>query len=213
MGSGAALCHAPLDFARDERLGCDPLRTFAKRCIKAFTRMQRRVVAVLILLLGAALAAHQTASSAITPQLVERMIVKYGAKRTVNILIKQPSNDPNSDGKFDLVLDGVSSGDPRWLALIAKLEPGLSGHTALAESLPIAVAFALPKNPTGVLRYLASPRWLRTVCGYPMIEPTDKEERTYFKAAIPAVRAVREPNLLRAKRLCLSELMKSQQTP
>jgi len=167
---------------------------------------------VLILFLGAALSAHQATSSAITPKSVERMIDRYGARRTVQKLTKQDFNDTKSDfGKFDVVLDGISAGDPRWLALVTKIYPGTDA--AAAESLPIAVAQALPKNPTGVLRFFASSSWLRKVCGYPMIEPTDKEMRAYFKAAIPAVRAVREPTLQRAKKVCLTELMKAQQTP
>lgn len=162
--------------------------------------------------LGAALATHRAPTSAITPKSVERMIDRYGARQTVQKLTKQDPNDTKSEfGKFDVVLDGVASGDPRWLALVTKIYPGTDAGAA--ESLPIVVAQALPKNPAAVLRFFASSSWLRKVCGYPMIEPTEKEMRAYFKAALPAVRAVREPALQRAKKVCLTELIKAQQTP
>jgi hypothetical protein len=46
-----------------------------------------------------------------------------------------------------------------------------------------------------------------------MIEATEEEMRSYFKAAIPAVKAVRDPALQRAKEVCLAELVKAEKTP
>jgi hypothetical protein len=140
------------------------------------------------------------------------MINRDGAKQTVDKLSNTgPGGTQSEFGPFDKVLDGIASGDARWLALVPKLAPGTDAGTA--ESLPIALADALPKNPTGVLRLIKrDSSWLEA-CGYPMIEPTDKEMREYFKVAIPAVRSVHEPALRTARRLCLAELLKAQHAP
>jgi hypothetical protein len=166
---------------------------------------------VLALFLSAALFVDQT-SSAITPQKVERMIDRYGARQTVNKLANAGPDDTRTDfGDYDKVLDGVASGDARWLALVPKLRPGTDAGTA--EALRIAVAYALPENPAGVLHLITRlPSW-QDVCTYPMIEPTDEEMQAYFRAAIPAVKAVRDTALQREKSVCLAELVKAQRTP
>jgi hypothetical protein len=101
-------------------------------------------------------------------------------------------------------------GDPRWLVLVPKLDPGTDAGSA--EFLRIAVAEALPKNAAGVLRFASRLSWFRDACGYPMIEPTNREMRAYFRATIPALKAVHDPSLTRAKRICLTELIKAQRT-
>ena len=159
-------------------------------------------------LLGAALLTQRPASRAITPQAVERMVDRYGAEAAVNKLANASPNDTRTMfGDYDKVLAGVSSGNPRWLALVPRLDPGTDAGTS--EFLRIAVADALPKNAVAVLRFTSRLSWFRDACGYPMIEPTNRQMRAYFKAAIPALRAVHEPELQRAKRICLSELTKA----
>lgn len=149
---------------------------------------------------------------AVTPAAVTQMIDRLGDEGAVNKLITQKTTDQNNDlGRFEQVLDGIASGDPAWLALVPRLETG--GHAAAGESMPIVVAYALPKNPLGVLRLVTKNRRWLVSCGYPMIEPTKKEERAYFEAAIPAVRAVRDPELQTAKRMCLSELSRAERAP
>jgi hypothetical protein len=166
---------------------------------------------LLIWLLGAAAFAGQ-ASSAITPGAVERMIDRYGAKRTVDKLSNAPPNDTQREfGDFDEVLDGIASGNGLWLALVPRLAPGTDAGTA--ESLPIVIAEALPKNPVGVLRLIKQHTSWLDACGYPMIEPTRKEMRAYFRATIPAVKSVNEPGLQAVKGLCLSRLLKAQRSP
>ena len=166
---------------------------------------------VAFVFLAAALFANQSPSQ-VTPLAVSRMIDRYGAKATVARLSNAAPNDTHTDfGDFDKVLDGIASGDARWLALVPKLAPGTDAGTA--ESLPIVLAEALPKNPGGVLRLIKlDASWL-DVCRYPMIEPTDEEMRAYFKRAIPSVRSVYDPALQAAKHACLSELLKAQRTP
>ncbi len=140
------------------------------------------------------------------------MIDLYGAKATVNKLaIVAPDDSRSMFGIYDKVLDGVSSGDSRWLALVPRLDPGTDAGTA--EFLRIAVAEALPRNPVGVLRFTSGLAWFPDACGYPMIEPSKREMRAYFKAAIPALKAVHESTLARAKRICLAKLMEAWRVP
>lgn len=167
---------------------------------------------VLTLIVGAVLLAPHPASRAITPQVVERMIDSYGARATVQKLSNAVPNETRTMfGAYDKVLEGVSSGDARWLALVPKLDLGTDAGSA--EFLRIAVAEALPKNPAGVLRFTSRLSWFRNACGYPMVEPTNREMRAYFKAAIPALKAVHDAELARAKRICLTELVKAQRAP
>lgn len=160
---------------------------------------------MLSLLVSAALFAGQ---ASIIPATVSRMIDRYGAKRTVRKLSSTASNDTRTGlGDFEKVLDGIASGDARWLALVPRLAPGTDAGTA--ESLPIVLAKALPRNPVGVLRLIKRDASWEDACSYPMIEPTRKEAGAYFKAAIPAVQSVHDPSLQAAKRVCLSELLKA----
>jgi hypothetical protein len=161
---------------------------------------------LLLLLLSAAILAGRQVGS-ITPATVDRMLAQLGPKRTVDELAGSGADF----GDYEKILDGIASGDARWIALVPRLQPGTDAGTS--EALRIAVAEALPKNPAGVLRLIEhNPAW-REVCTYPMIEPTRKEARTYFKAAVPAVRAVISPALQRAKRMCLADLVKAQRSP
>jgi len=159
---------------------------------------------LLVLLLSAAIAAVPPAS-VITPAAVARMIHQLGPRGTVDKL----AGDKGADlGEYEEVLDGIASGDARWLALVPKLQPGTDAGTS--EALRIAVAEALPKTPTGVLRLIARiPAWAEA-CSYPMIEPTHEQARAYFKAAIPAVTRVRIVALQRARNICLTELRRAQ---
>jgi hypothetical protein len=162
---------------------------------------------LLPLLLSLALFAPHYDSRGITPALVDDLVRRYGAKETVHKLTERDPADTSMFGDYEGVLDGVASGDPRWLALVPKLAPGTDAGTA--ESLRIAVARALPKNAAGVLSLISHDQSWRDACSYPMIEPTPKETHAYFSAAVPAVRAVMSPRLHRARALCLAELSKA----
>ncbi|HEX4739168.1 MAG TPA: hypothetical protein VH331_16580 [Allosphingosinicella sp.] len=142
------------------------------------------------------------AASAPTPAAVARMIDARGARHAVQALDRG-----GEQTRFDAVLDRVAAGDRRWLALVPRLAPGTDAGTA--EGLRIAVAEALPKNPRAVLRLVAKTFTVEDVCGFPMIEPTQRETRAYFRAALPAVQAVTDPALRPAKQQCLAELRKA----
>lgn len=145
--------------------------------------------------------------SPITPSLIGRMIDKYGPEQTVHKLaMRRPQGQ--GLGAFDVVLNGIASGDGRWLSLVPRLDSGTDGGTA--ESLRIAVAEALPKNAAGVLAATASLPWFRQVCSFPMIEPTLADTLAYFRTVIPSVSAIRDTKLQKAKRICLTELAKAQ---
>jgi hypothetical protein len=167
---------------------------------------------VLFAFLAASLLATQSVAP-VTPAEVGRMIDRYGAQRAIAKLLNAPTDDPHAEfGALDRVFEGIASGDGRWLALVPRLEWGIGGNTAAAESLAIVVARALPKNPAAVLRLIRTePSWRQAqVCSFPVIEPTDEEWRAYFNVAVPAVQGVREPALQAAKRACLSELLRAQ---
>jgi len=189
----------------------DPLQTLALLGIIGPLGAWKGVI-LLALFLSAALLLPHSAQRAVTPKVVGGMIDRYGARATVQKLWNAVPNDKRSTfSDYDRVLDGVSSGDPRWLVLVPRLDPGTDAGSA--EFLRIAVAEALPKNAAGVLRFTSRLSWFRYACGYPMIEPTDREMRAYFRATIPALKAVHDPSLTRAKRICLTELIKAQRTP
>lgn len=165
------------------------------------------LLAASLVLPSGCIAASHRGSTALTPAKVGQMLERYGAKRTVDILAKAGS-DRRGLGDYDKVLSGIASGNARWLALVPRLEPGTDAATG--ETLTVAVAQALPKNPAGVLRLIATkPSWA-SACSYPMIEPTAKETRAYFRAAVPAVRSVHEPALQSARTRCLAALAKAQ---
>ena len=163
-------------------------------------------------LLSAALSANPS-GSAISPVAVQQMISRFSPRRTVNKLANAfgSANTRTDLGNYDKVLDGIASGNGRWLALVPKIEGGTDAATA--EALRIAVATALPKNPTAILRLITLEQSWRDACSYPMIEPTNQEARAYFKIAIPAVIAVRNRALDRAKHMCLRDLVRAEKTP
>ena len=167
---------------------------------------------MLLLFLSAALSAPHFDSNGITPEVVNELVKKYGAKKAVQKLAdRHPADTGTALGDYDRVLDGVASGDPRWLALVPRLAPGTDAGTA--EAIPIALAEALPKNPAGILRLINRDESWLDACSYPVIEPTRREIRAYFRVAIPAVRKVSDPALRHARGLCLTELVKAQHAP
>lgn len=155
---------------------------------------------------GTAVLAGESRLSQITPSAVERMIEKCGVRLTIRKLAT--ARPGHEFGDYDIVLSGVSAGDRRWLALVPRLKSGTDAATG--QALVVAVAEALSRNPPAVLRLIrANPSW-RHVCTFPMIEPTEAEERSYFGTTIPAVRAVRDADLQSVKRRCLTSLSEAQ---
>jgi hypothetical protein len=147
----------------------------------------------------AALLAASTASAAVlTPDDIARDIQKHGAKAVVDRLWN------NND--WERVMDHVDTGDARWIALVPRLAPGTDAGTA--EELPIALAFALPRNPEAVLSVIGGKKGLRIadVCSAPFIEDTVPNIPAYIKRAEAAVSRVSDPALARTKTECLEQL-------
>ena len=141
------------------------------------------------------------AATALSPDKIASDIAAHGADAVVARL--------NANGDYDRVLGHIDSGDSRWLALAPKLAPGTDAGTA--EALVIALPFALPRNPSGVLALLQGPDAFPAddVCGTPFIEDTVKDVPAYVHRARAAVMAVRDPRLQDAKSACLVALKKA----
>ena len=130
-------------------------------------------------------------------------ILRHGAKAVVERLVA-------SDG-WDEVSDRIASGRTEWVTLAPKLADGTDAGPS--EDLGIDLAFALPQNPTVVLRSINDKPWreggiigVERVCGAPFIE--DTEPKGYLPEAIAAVQRVSDPALTNKKAACLAELHK-----
>ena len=87
----------------------------------------------------------------------------------------------------------------------AEASPGADGGAA--EALPIALAFALPRNPSAVLTVLAAGSFdVADVCGAPFIEDTVSDLPAYKRRAITAVSKVESAPLAATKAACLKAL-------
>ena len=85
---------------------------------------------MLLLFLGAVLLAPHFDAHGITPEPVDHLIKVYGAKGTVDRLLRRNAAYKTTlFGDYDIVLDGVASGDARWLALVPRLDPGTDAGT------------------------------------------------------------------------------------
>jgi len=139
------------------------------------------------------------AASPPSPDRIAADIQVQGAEAVVQRLFKH--------GDYDRVLGRIDSGASDWVALAPKLAPGTDAGTA--EALPIALAFALPKNPAAVLAVLDPQSEILapdSVCGVPFIEDTVKDIPGYIKRARAAVSKVADPGLQAMKTACLAAL-------
>ncbi|MGA7777846.1 MAG: hypothetical protein WCA85_09065 [Paraburkholderia sp.] len=127
-------------------------------------------------------------------------IESKGARATVASL--------NHDGQFDAVLAKIASGNATWVNLARPLSQGTDAGDS--TGLTIALATALPKHATAVLRALGDGPVTNStaVCGVPFIEPTTSEVKTYLARAIPAVTRVAEPARLAQRASCLASLQR-----
>jgi len=157
----------------------------------------RNVLSAIVFMLAAGPAVGATALS---PQAIQRDIDLHGAGPVVRRLL--------ANGDYERVMDRIDAGDGRWIALAPKLAPG--ADAGAAEELPIALAFALPKNAHAVLSVLGPNGFpIEDVCSAPFIEGTVKDVRGYIRRAEQAVSAVGDPKLATARDACLAELRKT----
>jgi hypothetical protein len=110
--------------------------------------------------------------------------------------------------EVDQLYEHFDNGEAEWLPLVPKLA-GVA-DAGNAEGLTISLAFALPKNPQGVLALVTEQDGVLgvgRVCSMPFIE--DTTPKGYRTKAMAAVRKVGNPALRKAKDLCLRALKRS----
>ena len=143
-----------------------------------------------------------SASAALlSPEAIDRDIEQHGARAVVHRLL--------ANGDYERVMDRIDTGDARYVALALKLAPG--ADAGAAEELPIALAFALPRNPRAVLAVLGPNGFpVEDVCSAPFIEDTVKDIPGYIRRAERAVSAVDDPKLAKTRDACLTQLSQAQ---
>ncbi len=149
-----------------------------------------------------AVVAIASASAApLSPEAIAHDIDLHGARAVVQRLWR--------NGDYERLMDRIDAGDARFIALAPKLAPGTDAGTA--EELPIALAFALPRNPRAVLAVLGPNRFpVADVCSAPFIEDTVKDIPAYIRRAQRAVSAVDDPKLATVRDACLVQLAQAQ---
>jgi hypothetical protein len=138
-------------------------------------------------------------ATAPTPAQIDAALTRFGAHATVNALFDQR--------RWDFVSDRIGAGEAPYVALAARLAPGADAGTA--DDLPIALAFALPRNAPAVLAALAAPGGgldVAEVCDAPFIEDTVSDIPAWRRRAAAAVRRVADPRLGSVKAACLAAL-------
>jgi hypothetical protein len=118
----------------------------------------------------------------------------------------------NETGQSDIILDHMDRGEAGWIALARQMAIH-NGGAATMESLPIALALALPHNPTAVLKAIdpsdGRSFGIEEVCGQPFIEPTRSFMRRYKRRALAAVAGVYDPRLRLVRDACIAALKKT----
>ena len=140
------------------------------------------------------------------PELTPRRIIsdvnKYGAKKVVGSL----DVGVGEDNDYEKVLEQIATGKKEWLKVAEKLQPGTDASTS--EALDVYLAFALPKNPEGVLELTKRKQFdVDDVCRAPFFEDASAEEiNSWKKSAIHAVKSISDPSLAKQKKDCLDQL-------
>jgi hypothetical protein len=144
-------------------------------------------------------------AQALTPADLLTEINRTGPKATIDRL------NASSDGKdWDRVIDNVISGRNDWLQIAARLAPGSDAGSA--TDLEIALAYALPKNPSGVLSVIdGHSLQIDEICGVGFIEPEDAFLRAYLRKTKRALTQMKNVKLKDKRHACLKELNAAEQ--
>jgi hypothetical protein len=158
--------------------------------------MTRNLCIAMTLLVATASACARVPSAA----RIAHDIESKGARETVASL--------DHDGQFDAVLAKIASGNATWVNLAHPLAQGTDAGDS--TGLTIALATALPKNATVVLRALDDGPVTNStaVCGVPFIEPTTSEVKTYLAQAIAAGARVTASAQVPQRASCLARLQR-----
>ena len=140
---------------------------------------------------------HVVASTP-TPDRVEARIRTVGAQSTVRELWRRPK-------EWDAVLDGVSSGDQRWLRVATELKGG--ADAGQSEGLAIAVSRSIRHNARAFLR-VAFPSFGVAVCQDLTIEGTTQEHAAFQRNTEKALIAADDEITRKDRDACLIELRK-----
>ncbi|MEJ5111831.1 hypothetical protein [Erwinia billingiae] len=138
----------------------------------------------------------------------------FGAKKAENnlfnkVMMASQKEDIQSlsDVDYDQISHYISWGDARWVSLYPKLRRSpFLGITSLQEGLNISMAYALPENPSEVLKFVDELN-IGAICGAPFIEPTQDEMDKYFSKTSAALKRLSSEEYW--KKRCLLELNKS----
>lgn len=124
-----------------------------------------------------------------------------GARQVIARLNAKPN--PNA---WDGVIERIRTGQQAWLDVAAVLAQDADAGSA--SDLKISLAYALVKNPEGVLKLTGSQGFLNIteVCGAPFIEPTDRFLKRYLAQARQAVARVDNPQSADRQAACLAQL-------
>jgi hypothetical protein len=134
----------------------------------------------------------------VSPAGIEARIGRDGAQAEVNRLKE------GAGALWQQVLARIASGNSAWLDVARDLRPGVDASTG--EDLGDALALALPRNASGVLRLAAEGFPLAELCGVPFIEPTDTQVARWKGAALSALAKVNDPALADRLAECRSDV-------
>ena len=117
----------------------------------------------------------------------------------------------NTDN-FGAVLDGIASGDERWLIVGYRLrnESDAGVTSMLRESFAMALipapSLVLKTQKEGRLKYS-----VEELCGSPFIDEPQIGFATFFSKALLSVRGIKDKDLEGIKQRCLEELQKGRE--
>jgi hypothetical protein len=133
-----------------------------------------------------AVAARDTAPSAAAAQAILDDIARRGAKQVLEQLYGQ-------EARWRPVLEGVASGQPRWLEVAAAFKPVALRNLSVSQELTVAVSRALERAPAHALAVLDGAFDTDDVCSLNTVEDSLGPD---YQAALATVER-RERALLR----------------
>ncbi len=138
---------------------------------------------------------------ALTPQAITKDIESNGAKATV-----QKLTSGRRPRQWESVLRRIRTGDSSWLAVAGMLADGTDAGAS--EALQIALATALPKNPSGVLRLADTQSFLslEDLCGAPFIEPELSYLKHYLVETRRSLSKLKDARVEQQRAKCLARL-------
>ena len=155
----------------------------------------RHAVITALLLLQTGIAVGAT----ITPEGVQRLVRKVGARQAVQTLSA-------NEVAFETVLAGVASGGDAWLHAAVALSPGLDAHPG--EAVQLSLGTALKIHPERVLQIAAPTFAIESICSGPDVDEYEHLDPALaeLQARRNRVQAISAPSLAAQKQRCLAAL-------